>query len=94
MADVQTTKSPSLLDNIGGWVSGIGNIFDAGLSIYSGASGRLAALDHINNEVSTTPKVVTLAPGTTAKTALPSWVIPAAIAAGALVLILVLRKRG
>lgn len=90
--DTTTTATPSIWDNLAGFVTSAGKIFNAGSEVYVAAQQRLNAIESINEDTvkpktAAAPQVVSGAPSS-----LPSWVIPSAIAAGVVVLIIIVRK--
>ncbi len=93
MANETTTAQPSSwLDTLGGWVTSAGKIFNAGSEVYVAAQQRLNAIESVNEDTvkastPAAPKIVSGMPSS-----MPSWVMPAAIAAGVLVLIIIVRK--
>jgi len=87
-----TTQPSSWLDTLGGYISSAGKLFNAGTETYIAAQQRLDALkasqeDSVTTKNATTPQVVSGAPFN-----LPSWAIPAIVAAGVVLLIFVVRK--
>ena len=92
-ADTTTSQGSGVLDTISGWMNQLGGIVTAGTTVYAAAQQRLDALNQVNADTvkQTTTAVNPALPSATANK-LPSWVIPAAVGAGVLILILVVRK--
>lgn len=92
MANDTTSSQPGVLDTLSSWMKSLGGIVTAGTDAYAAVSQRINAIDKINEDTvkATAPAASIVAPSITSK--LPSWVIPAAVAAGVVILILVVRK--
>jgi hypothetical protein len=71
----------------------IGGIVTAGTEVYAATQQRLDALNQVSNDtVKQTVTATNPALPALGTNKLPSWVIPAAVGAGVLILILVVRK--
>ena len=93
MANETTTAAqPSFLDSLGGWVTSAGKIFNGLTDVYVAADQRVKALESINEDTKAAPKTTVPTVVSGAVGSLPSWVLPAAIAAGVVVLIIVVKK--
>lgn len=91
MANETANTQPGVLDTVNQWMTSVGQIFNTGLGLYTAADQRLEALNSIKEDTvqPTSPKQPTVVSG---KTSLPSWVIPAGIGLGVLLLIVLVRK--
>lgn len=91
-ANTSSPASTSWLDTLGGFINSAGRLIQNGTEAVIGEAQRLNALnstldDTARTPVSAPPKVVTGMP-----TNWPSWALPAIIAGGVVVAIIVVRK--
>ena len=93
MAADTTTQDPGVLGTLSNWMTQLGSIVTTGTTVYAAAQQRLDALNQVSADtVNKTATAVNPALPSVTAGKLPAWVIPAAVGAGVLILILVVRK--
>ena len=83
--------SPSIWDNISGFISGIGQVVGAGASAVAANAGKIAAIAQITKDTLPGATSTVNVPGQMPNK-LPTWVMPMAVIALVIIGIVVVRK--